>query len=137
MFTKLKAVQIAVKDVEEAAKEYHERLGLKLSQSGPQPRAGIKNAIFPLGDTIIELIEPLEAGQGPVAKFLDTRGEGIYMFELEVDDIDSAVKELQAKGVRLLNADPESRAKGGLVFIHPQSTHGALIGLRKKPRQST
>ena len=98
MFTKLRAVHIAVKDVEEATKEYGERFGLKASQSGPQPQLGIKNTIFPLGDTIVELIEPLEAGQGPVAKFLDTRGEGIYMFALEVDDIASAVKELQAKG---------------------------------------
>ncbi len=134
MFTKLRAVHIAVKDLEEATKEYGERFGLKASQSGPQPQTGIKNAVFPLGDTIVELIEPLEAGQGPVAKFLDTRGEGIYMFALEVDDIDSAVKELQAKGVRLLNADPESRAKGAPLFIHPQSTHGALISLNEKPK---
>ena len=134
MFTKLRAVHIAVKDVENATKEYGERFGLKASHGGPRPEMGMKNAVFPLGDTIVELIEPLEAGQGPVAKFLDARGEGIYMFGLEVDDIDSAVKELQAKGVRLLNADPESRAKGAPLFIHPQSTHGALITLREKPK---
>ena len=132
MFTRVRGVHIAVKDVEEATTEYGEKFGFKASKSGLQPQLGIKNAIFPLGDTIVELIEPLEAGEGPVAKFLDTRGEGIYMFALEVDNIDSAVRELQAKGVRLLNADPESRSKGTPVFIHPQSTHGALIELNEK-----
>lgn len=134
MFTRVRGVHIAVKDVEGAIKEYGEKFGLKASKSGPQPQLGIRNAIFSLGDTIVELLEPLEAGEGPVAKFLDTRGEGIYMFALEVDNIDSAVRELQAKGVRLLNADPDSRAKGIPVFIHPQSTHGALIELNEKPK---
>jgi methylmalonyl-CoA epimerase len=93
---------------------------------------GIKNAILPIGDAVIELIEPLDQQQGPVAKFLQNRGEGVYMIALEVDDIDSAVQSLQDKGVRLLSADAESRAKGIPVFIHPQSTKGLLIELVQK-----
>lgn len=132
MFSKVHNVIIAVKNVEEAAREYTDKFGLQVSRSGARPDLGIKNALFPVGDALLELIEPLTPGQGPVAKFLQNRGEGLYMLELEVESIDTAVQELSAKGVRLLGADPESRAKGAAVFVHPQSARGVLIQLVPK-----
>ncbi len=132
MITKLRAVHIAVNNVEAVAKEYAENFGIETSQSGDQPALGIKNAILPIGDAILELIEPLTPNEGPVAKFLESRGEGVYMMAWEVADMDATVKSLQAKGVRLLAADPESRAKGGPVFIHPKSSHGVLVELVEK-----
>jgi len=132
MFTKIHNVVIAVNNLEEAVKQYTDSLGLKVSKSGPLPHLGIKNAFFPIGDAVLELIEPLDHEKGPVANALKSRGEGLYMIELEVKDVDGAVQELTKKGVRLLNADPASRAKGAAVFIHPQSTKGVLIQLVKK-----
>lgn len=132
MFSKIHNIVIAVKDVEEATKQYSDSFDLKVSRSGSSPAMGIKNAFFPVGDATIELVEPLDPEQGPVAKFLQKRGEGLYMIEFEVDSMDSAVSSLTQKGVRLLGADPESVAKGGPVFIHPQSTRGVLIELIQK-----
>jgi methylmalonyl-CoA/ethylmalonyl-CoA epimerase len=132
MFNKIRAIHIAVKNLEEAAKLYTDSYGLQVSKSDTLPVLGIKNAILPIGDAVIELIEPLDPQQGPVAKFLQSRGEGVYMIALEVDDIDSAIQSLQDKDVRLLSADDESRAKGIPVFIHPQSTKGLLIELVQK-----
>lgn len=129
MFSKIRAVHVAVKNVEEAARQYTDSFGLQVSQSETLPVLGIKNAVFLIGDAAIELIEPLDPEQGPIAKFLQSRGEGIYMIALEVEDIDSAVQSLEEKGVRLLSVDAESRAKGIPVFIHPQSTRGLLIEL--------
>lgn len=129
MFTKIHNVVIAVNNVEEAAKLYTDNFGLKVIKSGPVPALGIKNAHLAVGDATIELVEPLDPQQGPVTKFLQTRGEGLYMIELEVENMDAAVKSFSEKGVRLLGADPEARAKGAPVFIHPQSTKGVLIQL--------
>ena len=132
MFTKIRAVHVAVDNIEEATKLYTDNFGLQVSQSGTLPALGIKNAILPIGDAIIELIEPLDPQQGAVAKFLQSRGGGVYMIALEVENLDSAIQSLQEKGVRLLSADPESRAKGIPVFIHPQSTKGVLVELVQK-----
>ena len=129
MFTKIHNVVIAVNNVEEAVKLYTDNFGLQVSQSGTRPDLGLKNAFLPVGDATIELIEPLDPQQGPIAKFLQNRGEGMYMLELEVEDIDSAIQSLKEKGVRLLGADPESRAKGSPTFIHPQAAKGVLIQL--------
>ena len=129
MFTKIYNVVIAVNNLEEAVKQYTESFGLKVSKSGPLPQLGIKNAFLPVGDAVLELIEPLDHEKGPVANALKARGEGLYMIELEVKDIEQAVQAMTKKGVRLLGADPASRAKGVPVFIHPQSTKGVLIQL--------
>jgi methylmalonyl-CoA epimerase len=129
VFTKIHHIAVAVKNVEEATKIYTDIFGLQVSSSGARPQLGIRNAMLPIGDGFIELIEPLDPQQGPVAKFLQSRGEGIYLVSLEVEDIDLAIKSLSKKGVRLLGADPESRAKGAMVFIHPNSTKGVLVQL--------
>ena len=134
MFTRIRAVHIAVKNVEEAASEYSEKLGLEVSRSGAMPEMGIKNAILPVGDSVLELIEPLDPQQGALARFLQKRGEGVYMIALEVDDLESAIKSFQSKDVRLIDADLESRSGSGPVFIHPKSTHGVLIELIEKAR---
>jgi len=132
MFNRVRAVHIAVKNLDEAVKVYADNFGLQPSQSGAMPELGIKNALFPIGEAAIELIEPLDKEQGPIARFLQNRGEGVYMMALEVDNIDSAIKTFTKRGVRLIGTEPESRAKGFPVFIHPQSTKGVLVELVQK-----
>ena len=132
MFTKIHHVAVAVKNIEEATKIYTDIFGIQVSSSGARPHLGIRNAMLPIGDGFIELIEPLDPQQGPVAKFLQSRGEGVYLVSLEVENIDSAIKLLREKGMRLLGAEPESRAKGAMVFIHPSSTKGVLVQLSQR-----
>ncbi len=132
MFSRLRVVHIAVKNLEEAVKLYGNNFGLQPSRSRTMPELGIRNASFPIGEAVIELIEPLDKEQGPIARFLQSRGEGVYMMALEVESIDSAIKSLSKRGVRLINTEPELRAKGNPVFIHPQSTKGVLVELVQK-----
>ena len=132
MFSKIRAIHLAVNDVDSAKKQYADNFGVEATGSDTLPELGIKNALLPVGDAVIELIEPLNPEEGPVAKFLKNRGEGVYMVALEVENIDSAVKELKEKGVRLLNDDAESRAAGTPVFIHPKAGNGLMIELVEK-----
>ena len=132
MFSRITNVVIAVKNLEEATKQYTDNFDMPVSHSGTVPQLGINNAYFDLGEATLELMEPLNPQEGPIARFLEQRGEGIYMIDLEVETIDSAVQSLSTKGVRLIGGDAESRAKGGRVFIHPQATRGVLVGLHEK-----
>jgi methylmalonyl-CoA epimerase len=134
MFTKIRVVHIAVNSVKDTVKDYSERFGLEVSRSGEMPELGIRNAMLPIGDAVIEFIEPIDREQGPLARFLQNRGEGVYMMGWEVENLEETIKSLQEKGVRLTNADPEARAKGVNVFIHPKSAHGVMIELLEKPK---
>jgi|TARA_Y100000310_G_C20653140_1_gene800587 methylmalonyl-CoA epimerase len=129
MFSKIRAIHLAVNSVDETAKQYADNFGIEAHQSGSVPELGIKNALLQIGDAVIELIEPLPPGDGPVAKFLEKRGEGVYMTALEVEDMAAAVEELKARGVPLINANPEAQEQGLPVFIHPKASSGLMIEL--------
>lgn len=134
MFNKVRVVHMAVNNIAEATKDYQERFGMKVTSRGELAREGIRTAVMPIGgDTVVEFIEPVNR-DGAVAKFLQNRGEGVYMMGWEVNNLDAAIEELQAKGVRLINAEPETRAKGANVFIHPKFAHGLMIELLEKPK---
>lgn len=132
MFSKIRCVHIAVKNIDNAVRDYSEYFGLQVSKSGELAELGVRNALLPVGDAFIEFLEPINKEEGPLAQFLQNRGEGVYMMAWEVESVDGAVEELQKKGVRLINADPESRAKGANVIIHPKASHGVMIELLEK-----
>ena len=129
MFNKVRAIHVAVNSVDDAARDYADNFGIEAFSKDASPELGIRNALLQIGDSVIEFIEPYNPGEGPVAKFLDKKGEGVYMTALEVDNIDKTVGDLKSRGVPLINADQEARDKGIPVFIHPKASHGLMIEL--------
>ena len=130
MIKKVDHIAIAVNNLEEAGKTYAP-LGHKVMHTETVADQGVKIAFIPIGDSEIELVEPIDPNGG-VAKFLKTRGEGIHHICLEVDNIDREVKELMAKGVEMIDKQPRKGAAGMIAFVHPKSTKGVLIELCQK-----
>lgn len=127
--TNLDHVVIAVNDIEAATKTWQENFGLPVERTGENVGMGIKQAILPLGSAFIELIAPLGEG-GPVADALKTKGEGLYLISLAVDDMAATLEGLRAKGVRV--NDPP--AGGSVTFISPKAANGVLVQLvERKP----
>jgi len=129
MITKVNHIGIAVNSIEESAKVYTDVLGLKVENIEVVEDQMAKTAIIPVGDTKIELIESTSP-EGAIAKFIESRGEGIHHVALEVDNIEGALAALVDKGITLI--DQKSR-KGventDIAFLHPKSTGRVLIEL--------
>jgi methylmalonyl-CoA/ethylmalonyl-CoA epimerase len=127
---KLDHIGIAVRDLDKARENY--RL-LGLEESGRERLAdqGVEICVFQLGEARIELLQPL--GDGPLANFLEKRGEGLHHLAVEVADIDKELQRLREAGVRLVDEQPR-RGFGGsrIAFIHPGSMSGVLIELVEK-----
>jgi methylmalonyl-CoA/ethylmalonyl-CoA epimerase len=122
-------VAIAVPDVDEAAKFYEGKLGLKLSGKESVPGRKVTVGFIEVGNTRIELVQP-DSPDSPIAKFLEQRGPGLQHICLEVDDIDAEFTRLKAAGVRMTDDAPRPGAHGTKVtFIHPSSTGGVLVEL--------
>jgi methylmalonyl-CoA/ethylmalonyl-CoA epimerase len=122
-------VAIAVPDVDEAAKFYEGKLGLKLSGKESVPGRKVTVGFIEVGNTRIELVQP-DSPDSPIAKFLEQRGPGLQHICLEVDDIDAEFARLKAAGVRMTDDAPRPGAHGTKVtFIHPSSTGGVLVEL--------
>jgi len=122
-------IGIAVKSIEEAARLYVQGLGLELARVETVSEQGVKVAFLPLGESEIELLEPLDA-TSTVAQFLEKRGEGLHHICVQVPDIRAAMARLREQGARLLSEEPSQGAGGSLVaFVHPRSANGVLLEL--------
>jgi methylmalonyl-CoA epimerase len=134
MFAGMDHVGVAVKNLDEAISVYRDVLGFKLDGVHVLTERKVRVAFLSTGgETQIELLEPLSS-DSPVAKFLESRGEGIHHFAVEVDDIEAVLAELKRKGVVLVDDKPREGAEGKkIAFVHPKSTHGVLLELVEKP----
>jgi methylmalonyl-CoA epimerase len=124
---------IAVKDLDPPKKLYGDNLCLKLKGDEVVESQKVKVSFIQVGESSLELLLPT-APDSPVAKFLETKGEGFHHLALEVEDIHAAVAELKAAGVKLIDEKPREGAHGALVaFIHPKATFGLLVELCQYP----
>lgn len=127
MVNKVDHIGIAVKSIDEALKFYEDILGIKCIDQEVVEEQHVKTAFLPVGDTEIELLESTSE-DGPIARFIEKKGEGIQHIAYKVDNIDEALEELKAKGVRLIDEVPRIGAGGArIAFLHPKSTFGVLI----------
>ncbi|NNG07700.1 MAG: methylmalonyl-CoA epimerase [Desulfobacteraceae bacterium] len=120
-------IGIAVKGIAQAGKFYTDILGLKIEDIENVADQKVNVAFIPITDSEVELLESTEP-DGPVAKYIDSRGEGVQHIAFRVENIEEALKELKAKGVRLIDQEPRKGAGGAkIAFIHPKETHGVLV----------
>ena len=117
---------IAVKSIEEALPYWENVLGLKCYNIEEVADQKVRTAFLKVGQTKIELLEPTSE-ESTVAKFIETRGEGFHHIAYAVENIEEALAEVEAKGVRLIDKTPRAGAEGlTIAFLHPKSTGGVL-----------
>ena len=124
--THIEHIGIAVKNLEESIKYYEDVLGLKCYAVEEVKDQKVKTAFFKVGQTKIELLESTDP-DGPIGKYIEKRGEGIHHLAFHVNGIEKALKEIEEKGIRLIDTEPRKGAEGlNIAFLHPKSTNGVL-----------
>jgi methylmalonyl-CoA/ethylmalonyl-CoA epimerase len=122
-------VGVAVKTIAQAGKFYTEILGLKIQGVENVADQKVNVAFLPITDSEVELLESTHE-DGPVAKFIEARGEGIQHIAFRVENIEEALAELKSKGVRLVDQQARKGAGGAkIAFLHPKETNGVLVEL--------
>ncbi|MBX2978507.1 MAG: methylmalonyl-CoA epimerase [Flavobacteriales bacterium] len=120
---------IAVKDLAAAEALYTALLGVGPYKREAVESEGVITSFFRTGPNKIELLESTRP-DGPIAKAIEKRGEGIHHVAFEVADIRAEMARLKAAGFQLLNEEPKRGADNKWVcFIHPKSTNGVLLEL--------
>ncbi|MCZ2260134.1 methylmalonyl-CoA epimerase [Sporosarcina sp. G11-34] len=126
---KVDHIGIAVKSIEESISYYIDTLGLKLLAIEEVESQKVRVAFVDAGNIKLELLEPIGA-DGPIATFLEKRGEGVHHIAFGVENIRTRMTELKEKGVQLLQDEPKPGAGGAEVaFLHPKSSYGVLYEL--------
>ena len=121
-------VAIAVKNCDESTRKYvkllnaeHIRTTIISEKGGP-----IKVSYLRIGESIISLVQSLEE-DGFINKHMQKHGEGLHHLGLEVDDLDSFIKELQHKGYDIPLHDEFSNRKE--IVLHPKDAAGVILQL--------
>ncbi|PKR86003.1 methylmalonyl-CoA epimerase [Heyndrickxia camelliae] len=125
-------IGIAVKSIEEILPFYTETLSLKCLGIEDVESEQVKVAFIDVGNVRLELLEPLSQSSA-IAKFLETRGQGIHHIAFGVSNIELRIRELKENGVKMIQDIPKPGAHGAKVaFLHPKSGHGVLYELYDK-----
>jgi len=126
---KIDHIGIAVNDIAEASAFWSDTLGLPFEGDETVAEQKVKTAFFPVGESEVELLESTEA-DGPIAKYIEKKGQGIQHVAFRVANIDQALAELKEKGIRLIDETPRKGAGGAkIAFLHPKATNGVLVEL--------
>jgi len=135
MIKRIHHVAIVVKNLDEALQVYDNMFGAKPSKIETIPDQGVKAALLPLAEGgEIELLEPINPDSG-VAKFLETRGEGIHHIAYSVDSAREEIDSMNSKGIRMIDSAPREGAGGTkIAFIHPAASGKVLTELCEHPK---
>ena len=134
MIEKIDHLGIAVRNLDESLKFYGEILGLELVGKEEVASQKVRVAMLRIGETKIELLESTD-DDGPIAKFIESKGEGIHHLALRVDDIKATLASLRERGTVLINEEAVPGAHGTLVaFVHPKATGKVLLELCQHPK---
>lgn len=126
---RIEHIGIAVKDLSAAEELYTRLLGAAPYKREEVASEGVVTSFFRTGPNKIELLESTRP-DGPIAKAIEKRGEGIHHIAFEVADIRAEMARLKAEGFTLLNEEPKPGADNKLVcFVHPKSVGGVLVEL--------
>jgi methylmalonyl-CoA/ethylmalonyl-CoA epimerase len=124
-------IAIAVDSLGESIKLMQDTFGLKLEYE--EAVGTVQLAMLPVGETYIELLEGKTADSS-VTKWIAEKGAGLFHICFEVEDIDGALDELRAKGIKLRDEVPRIGHGGSrIAFLDPASTGNVLIELAELP----
>jgi len=120
---------IAVKSLDTAIPFWEKLLGTKCYNIEEVPAQKVRTAFLKIGQTKIELLEST-AEDGPIAKFIEKKGEGIQHVAFAVEGLENTLAECEAEGIQLIDKAPRGGAEGlSIAFLHPKSTGSVLVEL--------
>ena len=122
-------IGIAVKNLKESNTLFEKLLGTAHYKIEAVLSEGVNTSFFQVGPNKIELLEASD-DDGPIAKFIAKKGEGIHHIAFAVNDIEKEMNRLREEGFILLNETPKKGADNKLVaFVHPKTANGVLVEL--------
>ena len=125
----LEHLGIAVRDLDAAEKIYTDLLGAPAYKRETVADEGVMTSFFATANGAkIELLQSTTP-DGPIARHIDKRGEGLHHIAFGVDDLEAEIARLEGLGYRRISG-PKPGADGKrIAFFHPGDTGKVLIEL--------
>jgi methylmalonyl-CoA/ethylmalonyl-CoA epimerase len=129
VFGRIDHIGVAVEDLDGAVELYRERFGMREQHRETIEAFDVEAVLLEVGEGHVELIRALSPDSG-VARFIESNGPGLHHVAYQTSDIDSALEQVKAAGLELIDQEPRTGIRGSrVVFLHPKSTGGVLTEL--------
>jgi methylmalonyl-CoA/ethylmalonyl-CoA epimerase len=129
VFGRIDHIGVAVEDLDAAVELYRDRFGMREQHRETIEAFDVEAVLLEVGEGHVELIRALSPDSG-VAKFIEANGPGLHHVAYQTSDIDSALEQVKAAGLELIDQEPRTGIRGSRVaFLHPRSTGGVLTEL--------
>lgn len=121
-------IGIAVSNISEAEKVFTDVLG-----SAPTKRESVADesvivSFFQSGESKVELLQSTNA-EGPIARHIEKRGQGLHHVAFHVDDLDLELDRLKNLGYRVVSGPKRGADKKMIAFLHPSDSNKVLVEL--------
>jgi methylmalonyl-CoA/ethylmalonyl-CoA epimerase len=126
MLKRIHHIGVVVPNLEEGYRFWRDALGLVLTKSATIEEQGVKAALLKVGESEIELLEPLSPDNS-VGKFLARRGGGLHHICFETEDVAHELEAAREKGLPLIDQKPRRGLAGMICFLHPKAARGVLV----------
>jgi methylmalonyl-CoA/ethylmalonyl-CoA epimerase len=129
VFGRIDHIGVAVDDLDGAVKLYSESFGMREQHRETIAAFDVEAVLLEVGEGHVELLKPL-SGESGIGKFIERNGPGLHHVAYQTSDIDSALQQVKAAGLDLIDQEPRTGIRGSRVaFLHPKSTGGVLTEL--------
>lgn len=129
LLTEIDHVAIAVWDLGDAIDTYRDTFGAVVDHREVVDSDGVEEALLKVADSYVQLLTPTR-DDSPVAKYLESKGEGLHHIGYRVADCAAALATVKAQGHRVIDDEPRPGSRGTTVaFVHPKAICGTLIEL--------
>ncbi|MBK8293865.1 MAG: methylmalonyl-CoA epimerase [Solirubrobacterales bacterium] len=136
MFIRIDHIGVAVKDLDAAIKLYERSFEMELVHRETVESQGVEAVLLDVGEGHVELLMPL-SDDTPVGKFIAKKGEGIHHVAYSVDDIDAALVEAEANGMKMIDKEARTGIRGSRVaFAHPAATGSVLTEIVEPSKET-
>lgn len=136
MFQKIDHIGIAVSNLDKSVKDYQQKFNIAVKYTEELADISVRIAFIPVGEVMLELIEPLTPGKGRIAEFLEKHGEGLHHIAYRVHNLEAVLAKMKKEGVKLIDEKP--RPGGGdswIAFLNPEETNNVLTELVQRERE--
>jgi methylmalonyl-CoA epimerase len=129
LLTEIDHVAIVVRDLDAAIAWYADVFGALVVHREIVESDGVEEALVRVADSYVQLLTPTR-DDSPVAKYLETKGEGLHHVAFRVANCAAALEAVKASGYQVIDQTPRPGSRSTTVaFIHPKASFGTLIEL--------
>jgi hypothetical protein len=133
MRIRLRQVALVAHDLAPVEAGIAEELGVELCYRDPDVAVfGLRNALFPIGDKLLEVVSPMQDGTTAGRQLSKRNGDGGYMVILQVDDLDAMRSRIETHNVRVVFTAPGPGITG--LHLHPKDVGGAILSIDQSDR---